>query len=372
MLKVGEPLPFNIHTTDDTILLRKGVILYSQQQIETLVERGCYTIDPSQEPESQKIESLVYQIDETFTRFMVHGVDISRKLIKLANDLEFYTRHHPDALIGIIHLRTDIKYSVIRAIQNTVLSVLLAIRLEWEAKRITSLARAALSENIGLYPLQDELCKQDHELESWQQEMIREHPKKAVKLLINMGIRDRTWLQTVGFHHERMDGSGYMNGLAGDAIPEESRILAVVDRYGAMITRRGSRKASTPQEVLLAFIQPIDDTFSEYDQTLSRLLIEEIGLYPPGTIVLLNNGETAIVIERTDDSVAPKVLSICDPFGEPLNCPRHRDTRIRTFMIDRVGEFDWSRHLNVDQIWESGSEEFCYSSLFRFEDPEYL
>lgn len=41
-------------------------------------------------------------------------------------------------------------------------------------------------------------------------------------------------------------------------------------------------------------------------------------------------------------------------------------------MIDKVGEFDWSRHLNIDQIWESGSAEFCFSSLFRFEDPEYL
>ena len=239
MVKVGEPLPFNIHTEDGTLLLREGVILYSEQQIENLIARGSYTLPATEEPESRKIESLVQRIDDAFTRYMVHGVDISRDLIILSSDLEFYTRHHPDALIGIVHLHTDIKYSVIRAIQNTVLSILISIRLKWEADRITSLARAALSENIGLYPLQDELCKQESELEPWQRKMIQQHPKNAIKILIGMGIRDQVWLRTVGFHHERMDGSGYMNGLVGETIPEEARILAITDRYGAMITPRG-------------------------------------------------------------------------------------------------------------------------------------
>jgi hypothetical protein len=168
MLKVGEPLPFNIHTDDETVLLRKGIILYSQKQIDNLIARGSYTIPQNEEPKGQQIDSLVHQIDDSFTRFMVHGTDISRKLIILADDLEFHTRHNPDAMIGIIHLRNDIKYSVIRAIQNTVLATLLAIKLDWSSERITSLARAALSENIGLYPLQDDLCKQESELEPWQ------------------------------------------------------------------------------------------------------------------------------------------------------------------------------------------------------------
>lgn len=371
-IEVGVPLPFNIHTEDGTILLRKGMILYTQQQIDTLVERGSYTVSPEAEPESQQIESLVYRVDEVFTRYITDGEDISKEIIRLADDLEFQTRQNPDALIGIIHLRTDIKYSIIRAIQNTVLAVLMATKLQWEQQRISSLSRAALSENIGLYPLQDELCKQDDELEEWQQQLIREHPKKAVKVLIDMGIRDREWLKTVGYHHERMDGSGYMNGLSGDSIPEEARILAIVDRYGAMITRRGNRESSTPQEVLMAFIQPFDPTFNEYDQELSRLLLQEIGLYPPGTIVALNNGETAIVTQRTSDSVAPKVLSICDLHGETMDCPKHRDTRIRTYKIIKAVDLDWSRNLNVDMVWDSGTDDICYTSLFRFEDPSYL
>ena len=59
MLKTGEPLPFNLHTEDGTLLLRKGVILYSEQQIETLISRGSYTIPEVEEPESQPIKSTV-------------------------------------------------------------------------------------------------------------------------------------------------------------------------------------------------------------------------------------------------------------------------------------------------------------------------
>ena len=372
MIEVGEPLPFNIHTDDETILLRKGTILYQPQQITTLIERGCYTLTKNEEPEREQIDSLIHRVDVAFTHYLVYGSNISQKLASLASDLQFYTERDPEALIGIIHLRTDIKYSVIRAIQNTVLATLVALKLGWEPKRTTSLARAALSENIGLYPLQDELCKQDSQLEPWQQEMIRLHPKKSIKVLINMGVKDRDWLSAVGYHHELMDGSGYMNGLKGDAIPIEARILAIVDRYGAMVTPRGSRPPSSPQEVLLSFIQPIDHTFNEYDQELCRLFIQEIGLYPPGIMVRLNNEETAVVTERTKDPVSPKVLSICDPLGDTMTVPKHRDTRIRTYKIDRAVQYDWSRHININQIWESGDEKICYASLFRFEDPEYI
>lgn len=131
MITVGEPIPFNIHSADGTLLLHAGTILYASSQIDGLIERHCYTIPVQEEPESQQIESLVYRIDYAFNRFVVNGDNIYHELVKLADDLTFYTRHNPDALIGIIHLHSHLKYSVIRAIQNTVLSVLLAIRLGW-------------------------------------------------------------------------------------------------------------------------------------------------------------------------------------------------------------------------------------------------
>lgn len=51
-----------------------------------------------------------------------------------------------------------------------------------------------------------------------------------------------------------------MNGLKGEEIPLAARILAVADRYGAMITHRGDRPESTPQDILMAFIRGFNQT----------------------------------------------------------------------------------------------------------------
>lgn len=84
-------------------------------------------------------------------------------------------------------------------------------------------------------------------------------------------------------------------------------------------------------------------------------------------MVTLNNGEIGIVIQRTSDNTAPKVLAICAPFRETPPQPKLRDTRILTFKITDATKLEWERHINVDALWNSSDKETRYSSLFRFQ-----
>jgi HD-GYP domain-containing protein (c-di-GMP phosphodiesterase class II) len=77
---------------------------------------------------------------------------------------------------------------------------------------------------------------------------IRRHPLIAARILDSSAVDDiRGWVLA---HHERVDGLGYPNGLSGDEIPLESRILAVADAYEAMTSERVYRTALEPAEAL--------------------------------------------------------------------------------------------------------------------------
>lgn len=348
MLRVGEPLSFNVYSEDGELLLRQGVVIYNQSQIDVMVERGTYTTDLEQSGVSEQIESLVYRVDIAFNNFILNGWNLVQETQAIALELIHHLNQSPDAMIGITHLRSDLKYSVIRPIQNTIFSVLMAQRLQWKEDRILSLACAALTENIGLYPLQDDLCKQSGGLLEWQQEMVRLHPKQSAKMLITMGVKDRIWLNTIGFHHEKMDGSGYLNGLQGSKIPSEARILSIADRYGAMISYRGTRKPGTPKTIMRAFIS---SKRGEYDHEFSQHLIAEIGVYPPGATVTLDNGEIAIVIKRQSDRTHPLIYAVADRDGNRFDPPQPRDTRISAYQIKEVVFLEWVRDLNIDLLW---------------------
>jgi HD-GYP domain-containing protein (c-di-GMP phosphodiesterase class II) len=80
-------------------------------------------------------------------------------------------------------------------------------------------------------------------------ESIQTHPAMGERLLRPLGLSP-TVTATVRHHHERYDGAGYPDGLAGDDIPLAARIIAIVDAFDAMTCERPYRKARTRDEAL--------------------------------------------------------------------------------------------------------------------------
>ena len=108
---------------------------------------------------------------------------------------------------------------------------------------------------------------------------IRRHPDAGRKLLDELGGFPETVRRLVSDHHERLDGTGYPNGLKGDELPIETRILAVCDVYDALVSDRVYRAAWTPERAL-------------------ALLQEEAGTgYDPAVVQALER-----IVTPTDDS----------------------------------------------------------------------
>jgi putative nucleotidyltransferase with HDIG domain len=103
--------------------------------------------------------------------------------------------------------------------------------------------------DIGKIGVQGGLLRKDGPLELSEREHIESHPVVGVDILTPL-LDDPTVLGIVRHHHERWDGEGYPDGLAGDAIPLGARIVAVADTFDAMTTARPYRAAMTPEEAV--------------------------------------------------------------------------------------------------------------------------
>jgi putative nucleotidyltransferase with HDIG domain len=105
----------------------------------------------------------------------------------------------------------------------------------------------ALLHDIGKVGIPDDILLKDGRLSDRERAIIETHPAIGVRILERTGVFV-DYLSIVGLHHENHDGSGYPNGLAGDDIPLDARIVHIADTYDAMTTDRPYR-ARLPEDV---------------------------------------------------------------------------------------------------------------------------
>jgi HD-GYP domain-containing protein (c-di-GMP phosphodiesterase class II) len=132
------------------------------------------------------------------------------------------------------------------------LAVHIGEELRLSPERLRTLGQSAILHDIGKIGVPDAILNKPGPLTAEERALIQEHPVRGYEII--KGIRSlRRELGGVRSHHERLDGSGYPDGLRGEAIPLEARIIAVADVYDALTSQRAYR-AALPQAQALAII----------------------------------------------------------------------------------------------------------------------
>jgi HD-GYP domain-containing protein (c-di-GMP phosphodiesterase class II) len=112
--------------------------------------------------------------------------------------------------------------------------------------RLQILSYAAELHDIGKLAVPDSILQANRRLTESEWVVIREHPRRGAELIKHLTFLKGAELAIL-YHHEKFDGTGYPQGLAGNQIPLEARILAVVDAYDAMTNVRAYRPAMSPE-----------------------------------------------------------------------------------------------------------------------------
>ena len=311
--------------------------------------------------------NLVEQLSSVYSKTTRNNYKIVGDISKLANQIINMLDSNVDMLVGLVHLRTKhANYALVRIIQNTIFSVLVAKRSNWEAERMHILTCACLTENISLFQLQNELAEMKQEkLTEEQVKQIRSHPTQSAKMLAALGVTDKKWLSAVALHHEKLDGRGYPHGFMHGRIPDEARLMSIADRYGSMITPRANREAGNPSQIMRYFLS---SKRGEFDKKLSHTLITELGVYPSGSTVVLHSGEVALVTYQGKDHFHPQVSAICSPTDELYIQPIPRDTNDDEYTISRLVDFPEVKQFNANLFWGDAANKIQDELLSSVED----
>ncbi len=129
------------------------------------------------------------------------------------------------------------------------LSMRIAMKLGFQEKRLENFVFGALLHDIGKVGIKDEVLQKQGPLSSEEYQSIKQHPLIGVKIVESIDLF-KEQIPMIRNHHEHYDGSGYPDGLIGEVIPLEARIIAVPDAFDAMTSLRPHRRATPVNEVI--------------------------------------------------------------------------------------------------------------------------
>ena len=199
------------------------------------------------------------------------------------------------------------------------LSVLLGRAAGLRGEALKSLGLGALLHDIGKLQLPPWVLRIAPQNRNRHEEAAyRRHVELGVEMCARLGISEAAALDAVRCHHERIDGSGFPAGLVGDAMPLSARVVAIANRYDELVHGSDESRSLTPSQALARLYR---NEAAGFDRGLLQRFVKAMGVWPPGTIVLLSNGMIGRVISvEPDQTLRPTVL-IGDPDVGPGMSP---------------------------------------------------
>ncbi|MDR1422998.1 MAG: HD domain-containing protein [Azoarcus sp.] len=361
--RIGDISPCDLFDGNGNLLLRRGALISENVQ-KQLGSRRLFCTSAAAASFSMKdpLRALIdagaalNRLDAKAGKGRKPDAAACRELAEVIHES---WRLDPDACIGYARIANPGTPSVCQALLAALFAAELGSAHTFTRHELVDLIGAALTMNIGSMALHDEMAALAGPLPTSLRRPLAEHPRHAAELLNDVGI-SKTWSRAVLEHHENLNGSGYPRGLAKGGICLEARMLRLIDIFAARLRVRRGRgpqywSISRARDIAGLTEHIFGADLDSLDLSLARLLMGRLGLFPPGSVVRLSNGEMAIINRRfydlvRDATLAPReVLSFLDASGRARAEPCLRrigphDYRILGYAHDdqpRLPAYDW-------------------------------
>ena len=233
------------------------------------------------------------------------GLDMSR-VGGLVEEMAACVQRNPDAMLWLTRLKKSDQYSYNHAVDVSVHLMVFGRFLGLSSEAIEELGQAGLMQDIGKAQLDPEILAKPSALTEDEYRKVQMHVASSLEILRNQQTFSDSVLNIVAAHHERYDGSGYPRRLSGESLSLPGELAGLIDTYCAMTRHRVYSPALSCQKALEALAKMRGVKFRE---ALVDQFIQCVGLYPIGTLVELNTGEVAVVIQQNRvRRLKPRVL----------------------------------------------------------------
>lgn len=231
------------------------------------------------------------------------AVDAERCL-PVVDEVAATLARNPSAFISLARLKNRDDYTYLHSVAVCALMVGLARQLDLTEVETREAGLAGLLHDVGKMMMPLEVLNKPGSLTDAEFDVMRSHPERGFELLKEGALVPAGALDVCLHHHEKMDGTGYPHKLAGEQISLLARMGAVCDVYDAITSTRPYKSAWDPAGSL----QRMSQWKGQFDPAIFQAFVKSVGIYPTGTLVKLQSGRLAVVVEQSRSSlVTPRV-----------------------------------------------------------------
>ncbi len=275
---------------------------------------------------------------------------------RVASQMVDSVLRNPDAFTWLSRVKEVDEHTYSHSVRSAVWAIIFGRHIGMSKKDLDVLALGVLLKDVGKTKIDRQLldknprsAAEEHEYERFVEigvEILRRTPNVEPRVI-----------SVVKYHCERVNGSGFPLQLRGDKIPLLGKVAGIVTYYDEVTNPRGELHPLSPSKAVAKLYERRD---KEFQEELVVEFIRAIGLYPTGTIVELNTGEVAVVVEQNfERRLKPKVIIVLDACKEPLSKPIFldlaEDDRRKQALVDSGKKrFEEVEKIEISQDLEPG------------------
>lgn len=236
---------------------------------------------------------------------------------KIVTDLADNITINPHAMMWLTYLKERHEYTLTHSINVCILALTFGRHMKLHRSELELLGLGAILHDIGKLRIPSAILDKPGKLTAEEYAIMKTHPQEGYNILKIDKTLPMESLEIVLHHHERVNGRGYPGNFKSDEITQITKMASIVDVYDAITSDRCYHDGISPYQALQNIYSWAKDDF---DKPLVQEFMSCMGLYPVGTIVLLSNGQTGIVISNTHAThLRPMVMLVKDSQNQILN-----------------------------------------------------
>lgn len=276
------------------------------------------------------------------------------KAKELVEEISTSVMRQPHALISLARLKTADEYTFLHSVAVCALMIALARQLNLDEDTVRDAGLAGLLHDIGKVGIPLKVLNKPGKLTEQEFAIVKSHPEVGAKILIESYQVPPMALDVCLHHHEKIDGTGYPFGLTGDTISLFAKMGAVCDVYDAITSNRPYKKGWAPADSIRKMAEW---SKGHFDEAVFQAFVKTVGIYPTGSLVRLESGKLAIVIEQNEHSLLTPIVKIF--YSAKTKSPLIQEVvdlaklRGKDKIIGRESPDDWG-FKNLDLLWSGG------------------
>jgi putative nucleotidyltransferase with HDIG domain len=273
-------------------------------KLESFKDEEIYTDSEDQKRHSKEVYfktvSLVKEVVENVKSQKALSVRKAKRLMQSAVNAIIQDE---SSLLGLANIKNYDEYTFNHSVNVSIYAIALGQRVGVAKNHLSHLGMAALFHDIGKTRIPKEILNKTGKLTPEEWGIIRAHPLLGAETVIQLkewGELSTRMISGAFEHHLKYDLTGYPKLARKRRITLFSRIITIADFFDALVRPRVYNRFPYVSEKILGFM--LERSGKDFDPILVKVFINMLGIYPLGTLVLLNTNEMGIVVQAQEDT----------------------------------------------------------------------